>query len=493
MMTLTLDTSSIDDYRKFIKAKGLPYYRVKGRQVMVPDEYSHLFTDGEQTNRVTDYTPSEYLFDYQRDISELAIRKKKFAVFADCGLGKTSIILEFANHANQAQSRNVLIISPLMVVPQTIDESKRFYGDAIPLEWIRAAGLREWLNEPRDKIGITNYDALADDLPTEHVGAIILDESSILKSHYGKWGNACLRLGEAAEYKLACTGTPAPNDRVEYANHAVFCGHHPTVNGFLAKYFVNRGQTQNRWELKAHATDPFYRALSHWCIFLTDPATYGWKDNCETIPPIHVHTHHVPLTEEQTKLAYNLTGELFANNIGGITNRQALSGIAKGSHKGKAIPTNKTQFIRDMIDGWPDESTIIWCQYNHEQESVAKAIPEAVSITGSTPIDKRHEMIDAFKSGKSRVLISKPKILGFGLNLQVATRQVFSGLMDSYESYYQAVKRSNRYGSTRPLNVHIPLTDIERPMVETVLRKAARVDEDTRQQERIFKQCKDGI
>ena len=162
--------------------------------------------------------------------------------------------------------------------------------------------------------------------------------------------------------------------------------------------------------------------------------------------------------------------------------------VGKGSFRGRDVETNKPGFIRKLVDSWPDESTIIWCHFNREQEIIGDTFPEAGNITGDTPIEERQRIIADFKAGRIKVLISKPRILGFGLNLQVATRQVFSGLQDSYEEYYQAVKRSNRYGSTKPLNVHIPVTDVERPMIETVLKKAARVLADTQEQERIFRE-----
>jgi len=259
------------------------------------------------------------------------------------------------------------------------------------------------------------------------------------------------------------------------------------VNSFLAKYFVNRGRTGERWELKPHALQPFYRSLSHWCIFLTNPSTYGWKDNTENIPPIHTHIHDIELTKIQKELVGSKMGTLFATDIGGITKRSTLAQIAKGNHNGQKIETEKPRFIRQLVDSWPDESTIIWCIYNHEQERIEQEFPEAASIDGTTPHEKRMELIADFQAGRRKVLISKAKILGFGLNLQIATRQVFSGLQDSYENYYQCVKRSNRYGSTRPLNVHIPISDVEAPMVETVLKKAKRVQADTEVQESLFR------
>lgn len=488
-MILDLDPSSLDSYRLFLKVKALPVYEIRGRTAFVPDEYAHRLGIGVSDLIAIHYSPLPGLFDYQRDISAMAIHKRKFAVFAEPGLGKTLIQLEFARHAQQilGLTRRVLIVCPLTVVRQTIAETKRFYGDkGLLITQVKAAELPAWTNTVGSEIGITNYEALTEDVPQGRLGALIADESSIMKSHYGKWGAELIRLGKGLEWKLALTGTPAPNDRIEYANHAVFLDAFPTVNSFLAKFFVNRGQTDNRWELKPHALEPFYRALSHWCIFLTNPATYGWRDNAESIPPIHVHIHDVDLTTEQQAVACNQTGTLFANEIGGITSRSVLSQIAKGNHRGEAIETNKPAFIKTLVESWPEESTIIWCHYNAEQDRLATEFPDAANIDGGTPFERREELIAEFQSGKRRILISKPRILGWGLNLQVATRQVFSGIQDSYEEFWQAVKRSNRVGSTRPLSVHIPVTDIERPMLETVLRKAARVQADTEAQERIF-------
>jgi superfamily II DNA or RNA helicase len=486
-----LNLSSLEDYAAFLRIKSLPQYRFVGRTAAFPDEYAGLIGMDQPTHPAARYEPSPFLFDYQADIAALAIRKKKFAIFADCGLGKTLMYAEYVRHAASALPNNkcVLIISPLMVVEQTLGEAQRWYGSRLPVEQINARDLSKWLTSGTARIGITNYDALQSDTPQGRLGCLVLDESSMLKSHYGKWGQDCLRLGRGLDWKLAGTGTPAPNDRIEYANHAVFLDHFPTVNSFLARFFVNRGQTDNRWELKPHALRPFYRALSHWCIFLTRPATYGWLDNSGDIPPIHIHIHDVPLTGEQRALVMDQTGSLVVGGLGGITSRSTLGQLAKGHHQGREVSTHKPAYIRRLVESWPTESTIIWCLYNNEQEAIAATFPDAANITGDTPYDQRQQLIADFKSGRRRVLISKPRILGFGLNLQIATRQVFSGLQDSYEQFYQAVKRSNRYGSTRPLNVHIPITEIERPMIETVLAKAKRVQQDTEEQEQLFKEC----
>jgi superfamily II DNA or RNA helicase len=483
-MRVSINTSCVLDYAKFLRLKALPKYTITGRTIEFPDEYaSVLGIEADAVDR-DEYEPPAWMFDYQAAICRTAVDKRKYCVFADCGLGKTAILLDFARHA--AKSGKVLIVSPLMVVSQTIDEANRFYGESLPIARVGAADLPAWLSGGSG-IAIANYEAIADDLPQANLSGLILDESSMLKSHYGAWGVRLLKMGRGVPYKLCLTGTPAPNDRIEYANHAVFMDAFPTVNSFLARFFVNKGQTSERWVLKSHALRPFYRSLSHWCIFLTDPAVYGWNHNRVKLPPIHTHIHEVPLTTEQRDEFMETSRALFCDGIGGIGERGRVARIAKGfASDGSKIESNKIGYIKALIESWPDESTIVWCKYNAEQEAVAAALDGCANITGATPYDERERLVGDFKAGKIRVLVTKPKILGFGLNLQIATRQVFSTLQDSYEEFYQAVKRSNRYGSTKPLNVHIPITELEAPMAENVLRKAHRVAQDTREQEEMF-------
>lgn len=485
-MQFNFDTRSMADYDLFLRVRKCPSYKFKGTTAEVPDEYASILRMKPKAKRRKPFKAQISLFDYQDDIAGIATDKQKYGAFAQCGLGKTLIILEFGRHCLEETNKKVLIVSPLMVCKQTVDEADKWYSGALDIKRITAAELPAWLDSKSGpKIGITNYEAIREGLPKGKIGTLILDESSMLKSHYGAWGTRLIEMGHGLANKFCATGTPAPNDRIEFANHAVFLDRAKTVNEFLACYFINRGETQNRWELKPHALKPFYRALADWSIFLDNPATYGWKDNVGTIPPMHVHIDHIDLTDDQRKAAQSVTGSLVVNNVGGIGQRGKLSQIAKG--KG-GIATNKPAFIRNMADQWPDESTIIWCHYNPEHEMMEKTFPEFVSISGDTPEQKRQEYIDDFKSGKVKGLISKPKILGFGLNLQVCTRMIFSGLKDSYEEYWQAVKRANRVGSTRELNVHIPVTELEVPFVDNVLRKADRVESDTREQEKLFRE-----
>ena len=490
-MNVLIDLNTLDGYRTFLKIKSLPVYRFTGQMAWFPDEYAALVSGGTASRPAAAYDPHPKLFDYQRDIAKLAIRKRKFAVFASCGLGKTLILTEYVRHVASVipANRRVLIVSPLMVIGQTIKEYARFYGADRPVTQIRSRDLAAWMGGEGDgQIGITNYEAITDDLPSNNcLACIALDESSSLKSAYGKWGTRLIALGRGLDWKLCLTGTPAPNDRIEYANHAVFLDHYPTVNAFLARFFVNRGQTQERWELKPHALRPFYNALSHWCIFLSRPAVYGWKDNSAPLPPIRTHIIDVPLTDEQADMASKLGGSLFGvPKLGGIGTRGKWGRLAKGfDFDGKPIKTNKTKIVCDLAR---EATSIVWCKYNNEQDMLAELMPDAANITGATKDDDRITRIESFQSGQSNILISKPEILGYGLNLQVANRQVFSTVEDSWEKFHQAVKRSNRTGSKYPLDVFIPVTDFERPQLETVLTKAHRIEQDECEQEKLFKE-----
>lgn len=488
-MQIELSLDSVEDYCLFLKIKSLPVYRFTGRTAYFPDEYADRIGVPVKQAKQTKYTPIDGLFDYQRDIAKLAIRKERFAAFVEPGYGKTLIGAEFARHAlaNMPKDKCLLWVAPLMVVKQTVSELNKFYHGEHTPEIVRSAKLPQWLASG-GRFAITNYEAIVDGLPSDRIGGIVLDESSLLKSHYGAWGTRLIEMGKGKRWKLCLTGTPAPNDRIEYANHAIFLDRFPTVNSFLAKYFVNRGMTGERWELKPHALKPFYRDLSHWCIFLSNPSVYGWKDNIDTIPPMHIHIEDVPLTEEQSIAVMSETGSLFAD-VKGIASRSKLARIAKGiGVDGDRVETRKPEFIRSLVNSWPDESTIVWCKYNAEQDLMASLFEGCADVSGSTPEEKREELITSFINRDCRVLVTKPKILGMGLNLQVCTRMVFSTCQDSYEEFYQAVKRANRVGSTKPLHVYIPVTDVERPMMDNVLRKAKMIEQDTREQEQLFRE-----
>src|ERR1035437_5219088 len=220
-MKVRIDTSSMESYAAFLRIKSLPKFKFTGRTAEFPYESAAFVGNAvpESISTPVPYSPIDGLFDYQLAITRLAIEKQKFGIFADCGLGKTMMFLEYARYVASVlpPDKCVLIISPLMVIKQTLAECHQFYSsDQIHVEPIRANQLTAWLQNGEGRIGITNYDALTDATPQGRIGCLILDESSMLKSQYGKWGTTCIRLGKGLDWKLACTGTPAPNDRIEY-------------------------------------------------------------------------------------------------------------------------------------------------------------------------------------------------------------------------------------------------------------------------------------
>ena len=492
-MKIILDPNSLKDYAIFVKAKGFPRFNCRGCEIEFPDEYASLLDMKLPIEKSPQkkYVPIKVAMDYQAAIARLSIRKKKFAIFAACGRGKDLMMKETARHCLDVlpRDRKVLIMEPLNCIEQSIEETAKWYGKNMVLERVRSKNLNDWLLGSGGRFGICNYDALNEETLQGRLGALLVNESSIMKDS-GLWARTLIRIGAGLEYKFAYTGTPAPNDRIEYGNHAVFLDQFPNNNAFLSRYFVNKGETKERWVMKPHALGKFYREISHWCLFLNNPATYGFKDGTDPLPPIHVHIHEIHLSREQREAVYQLTGKLFIlDEPGGITMRSKLSQIGKGNHNGKIIEAAKPEFIRNLVNSWKkEESTIIWCRYNGEQDQLEKIFPEAASIQGKTKQEKRWQMIKDFQERRTPIIISKPECMGYGLNLQQATRHVFSSCEDSYEDFVQCIGRSNRLGSKKSLNVHIPITEIERPQMDNVLRKAKRVQEDHEEQERIFKE-----
>jgi hypothetical protein len=229
-MRIDFNTRSLADYETFLAVRNCPVYEFRGHSVFVPDEYAASLGLGATIKPDLEYKPIDGMFDYQRDITRIAIAKRKYAMFADCGLGKTLMLLEFARHCHEQTGRKVLIVSPLMVVHQTIAEARTWYGDSMPVQQVAASGLNDWLEDGIPGIACTNYEAIREGLPEGNLAGLILDESSMLKSHYGAYGERLIKLGRTVEWKLCCTGTPAPNDRIEFANHAVFLNRARTVN-----------------------------------------------------------------------------------------------------------------------------------------------------------------------------------------------------------------------------------------------------------------------
>ncbi len=487
-------TLILEEYGDLLKARTLSeWHMIAEEPPTVATTSACLLTSGLTLteDKVKDWLPiAEYLFDYQQWIVKQALARQRFAVFADCGLGKTPIQLEWARQVRARTNGRVLIVAPLQVVAQTIEEARRFYGDELALVDLSDSRERtlEWCASG-DGVGITNYEKIDGlELPL-NVAGVVLDESSVLKSSMGVRRTSLIAAFRGIGYKLCCSATPAPNDRVEYGEHAYFLDVVRSTREFLARFFVNR---DGEWQLKHHGVEAFYRHLASWSVFMRDPAAFHFVDNRRALPPMRVEYPHVGSTAEQMAAAREHEAgaqpSLFGATPGGITSRTKMMQIAHGFVLGETMrrfPTLKPDAIAELVNvTHADEPVIIWVTFDEEGEQLARMIPDAQVIAGKTAKPKRNEIIEAFRRGESpRVLIAKPSMLGFGLNFQACRVQVFSTLTDSFERFYQATRRSYRYGQEKEVLIYVPVTAFDQAMIQNVMSKErVWIDDATRQE-----------
>ena len=383
---------------------------------------------------VTTFTLPDSLYPFQAALTAWALRKGRTAIFADTGLGKTRMQLSWAANI----PGRVLIFAPLCVGEQTIAEGQRI-------------GIEVGALGSGAVIEITNYEQVHHVDPSRYVG-VVLDESSILKSYDGKTRTRLIQMFQDTPYKLCCTATPAPNDIAELANHCEFLGVMTRVE-MLATFFVH---DEDGWRLKGHAHEAFYRWLVSWGVFVRTPSDLGFPDDGYILPGLEIVEHIVP--------SEGPTGEyLFASmGLGGIRGRiQARRGSLK----------RRVDRAAELVAGSPGP-WIVWCGLNDEQEAMAEALDgECVSVAGQDAHAEKIARLGAFVRGEARVLLTKPKVAGFGLNLQCCAQIVFLGLGDSYETYYQAIRRCYRFGQTRPVTAHIVVSEAETGIVRNVRQK----------------------
>lgn len=377
------------------------------------------------------------LFPFQRDLVRWAVRKGRAALFADTGLGKTGMQLEWARLTGQ----RTLVLAPLAVARQTIREGALL---GIDVAYARNQG------EASDGITITNYERLGAFDPTAF-GAVVLDESSILKAFEGQTRTALIEAFRATPYRLACTATPAPNDIAELANHAEFLSVMSRVE-MLAAFFVHDDEG---WRLKGHAREPFWRWLASWGMSVRAPSDLGYDDAGYDLPPLEVVPHLLPVD-------WAPEGRLFADLPRGVTERSELRRQTIGARVAHAAA---------LVAAEPDEQWVVWTGLNDEADAMARAIPGAVNVQGSDDPEDKADRLAAFADGTIRVLVTKPSIAGFGMNWQRCARMAFVGIGDSYEQYYQAVRRCWRFGQARPVAAHVVLTEPEGVVFANVLRK----------------------
>ena len=378
------------------------------------------------------------LHDWQREATAWAVSKGRAALFWDCGLGKTFAQLEWA----RLSAYRALIVAPLSVARQTIREAGKIDLD---VRFVRAD---EDLDG--DGIYITNYE-LADRFDPAAFGAVVLDESSILKNVDGRTRRDLTSRFAVVPRRLACTATPAPNDVAELTNHAEFLGVMSRAE-MLAAYFVN---DEREWRLKGHAAEAMYRWMSGWAMALRQPSDLGYSDEGYVLPPLSILPEVVPVEMP-------VEGQLFAADLGGIGGRAQVRRHTLDARAERAV---------ELAHG--EGQWIVWCGLNDEARVVAEALPDAVNVEGSWAPEDKASALEGFQDGAIRVLVTKPSIAGFGMNFQNAHRMVFVGLSDSYEAYYQAIRRCHRFGQTEPVEAHIVVSELEHKIIDNVRRKEA--------------------
>ena len=467
------------NYEDYLNAKLEPQYRVNGRTIII--SRSPISTDLN-----TQTTNEDHLFDYQRFILNEAIKRQRYAVFADCGLGKTAMFLAWIRRILPAlQGKKVLIISPLMVLNQTLDEEEKFYHERT-IEDIHSKDIEDWAKNGESQIAITNFEKFHEKKELYgNVGAVVLDESSILKNGDGKTRTGIIESTRGIPWKLCCSATPAPNDREEYASHATFLEYTRSNNEFFSMFFVNR---ENGWEIKPHGLESFYQYLSAWSVYLRQPEHYGFNDNLAKLPKPIFETVMLEWTDEQKKLLGTL-------HKGSLDRKHFLIMLSKGFYKDASdkiqqVANNKIASTLDILAKNKGHPAVIWVTYNYEQELYLEAFKQTnykvTAISGATQEEERVEIIEDFRNGKYDVLISKPKLLGFGLNLPFVTVQIFSGITDSYEQFYQCVRRSHRFGATESVKVYLPVTNAEKHILNNVMKKKDTFEFDSNKQETDF-------
>lgn len=391
------------------------------------------------------------LFPFQKVQVQWALRKGRAAIFDDAGLGKTFISLEWARLTGQC----TLIVAPLSVARQTVNEARKI---AIDVHYTRSG--QDIING----INITNYEMLSHFDPADF-GAVVLDESGILKSMASVTREALIDMFADTPYRLCCTATPAPNDITEIANHAEFLGIMTRVE-MLAMFFVHDSDTtaHGGWRLKGHAHDAFYQWMASWSMSVKKPSDIGFDDTGYILPTLSIDPVIVSAN-------YTPEGQLFFTGLKGITDR---------SRARRATISERVQAAVDLVQS-TNEQWILWCGMNNESTALARAIPESIEITGSDDPDTKKNALEQFQDGKYRVLITKSKIAGFGINLQNCHHMAFVGIGDSYESYYQCIRRCYRFGQQHPVNVKIILSDIEQEIYTNVQRKEQEAEQMSKQ------------
>ena len=391
------------------------------------------------------WTP-DFLYDFQTDLTAWAIRKGRAAIFADCGLGKTPMQLVWAENVVRHTGKRVLILTPLAVAAQTQREAEKF--------GITAEVSREGSGSA--PITITNYERLHYFSPSDFVG-VVCDESSILKNFDGATRKAITEFMRLIPFRLLCTATAAPNDHMELGTSSEALGYLRRVE-MMGKYFTHDGGDTQKWTLKGHAVNPFWTWVCQWARAVRKPSDMGHEDNGFKLPPLVTRNHVVHARTKRTDFLFDMPAV----------------GLTEQRHERRHTLTERCEMAASLVNK-TGQPAVCWCHLNDEGDLLTDLIPDAVQVSGDDDDDVKERAFEDFAAGRIRVLVTKPTIAGFGLNWQHCAHQTFFP-SHSFEQWYQAVRRSWRFGQKRSVTVDVVTSDGEADVLTNMNRKAAAAD-----------------
>lgn len=389
------------------------------------------------------YQTHERLFNFQKDLVNWSIRRGKSAIWAGCGLGKTIMQISWADQVSRHTGKPVLILAPLAVSEQTIMEGKKIdvhvnhYGSG--------------------NIQINNYEQIHNMDCSQFVG-IVLDESSCLKSFSSKHKMQIIEAFHATPYKLCCSATPSPNDFTEIGNHA----EHLNIcsrSEMLATYFVHDSGETQKWRLKGHAEKAFFEWLATWAVMMSKPSDLGYSNDGYDLPELIYHQHIV-----KSKVSF---GNLFYDMAATLDERR----------KARKESLQERCALAADLSKYSDKPWIYWCDLNDESKTISKMVDGIVEVEGSLKNDVKASRMIGFSNGDFKKLVTKVKMAQFGLNWQHCNNMVFVGLSDSFEAFYQAVRRCWRFGQKKPVNVHVIISEKEGNVLQNIKNKESKAEE----------------
>lgn len=377
---------------------------------------------------------------HQPLIVDWACQRGRAAIFADTGLGKSIMQLEWANQVARHTNKPVLIFAPLAVGRQTEGEAAKFGIDDVA-----------YTREPSgNAIQVTNYEML-DRFDPSMFGGIVLDESSILKGQTGKYRKMLTEFASNIEYRLSCTATPSPNDFMELGTQCEFLGIMSQAE-MLAMFFTHDGSETQKWRLKGHAASKFWEWLATWAVVISSPADLGLDGSSYELPPLNIHEVILPSTNHDG---------LFAD---------VAVGLSAARDAKKSSINERVKACAELVNSY-DEPFLVWGEFNAETDELASLIGGAVQVKGADKLETKEDRLIGFTNGKYQKLVSKPSICGHGMNWQHANKMAFVGPTYSFEQFYQAVRRQYRFGQKSPVDVWVFMTEQEVGIHQAMLKK----------------------